>query len=166
MGYLTGSAVFNEADAKEIMGHTTNGKKRKVVDLPAVVLIRKSYPLWRRMRQGKARAFKLKHLTLGGAGTDELKDQNAADDDDLNDFMDDLEEDEELRDRINLYKNPDYNAASVEAERKAADVEEEVPEIDLDMLLEDLNLDDAEAGPDEADAAGAAMDDEFDDDDL
>lgn len=172
MGYLTESAVCNDSDMKELLGETTTGKKRKKVALPAVVLVRKSYPLWRRMQQGKERAFKLKHLALGGAGSDELKAQDMAAESDLRDFMNDLEEDKEMRSQLNLYKNEKFDAAKAGEDQREAiaggDVEDELPEIDLDELLDDLNLDDADGGPDDQDTAGMDDDDddEFDDDDL
>lgn len=162
MGYLTKAAVYNDSDAKEILGETTSGKKRKVVDLPDVILIRKSYPLWRKMQKDKERSWKLKMLPIVH-GVDQMHEEDRVKEEDLRNFMDDIEEDEEFRSKFNLYKNEKYTGNTNKDNME--DVEEDKPEINIDELLDDLKLDDATAEPDAHDNMGN-IDSEFDDDDL
>lgn len=104
-------------------------------ELPDVVLVRKSYD---HMRRGGRRQWKLKQLNMD---VDELEVTNvkaAAIEKDHERFMQELEEDPELRANINMYRVK--NAAA------AMDVvsEEEVPKVSLEELLDDLTLSEAE----------------------
>lgn len=52
----------------------------------------------------------------------------------MDDFMDDLEEDKDLRQNINIYKNPDVEFES------AAEDEDGAPRISLEEMMEDLYI--------------------------
>lgn len=51
----------------------------------------------------------------------------------MDEFMDDLEEDKDLRQNINIYKNPDAGIESA-----AEDDDDEIPRISLEEMMEDL----------------------------
>lgn len=50
----------------------------------------------------------------------------------MDEFMDDLEEDKDLRQNINIYKNPDVNVES------AVEDDDDAPHISLEEMMEDL----------------------------
>lgn len=50
----------------------------------------------------------------------------------MDEFMDDLEEDKDLRQNINIYKNPDVNVES------AVEDDDDAPRISLEEMMEDL----------------------------
>lgn len=52
----------------------------------------------------------------------------------MDEFMDDLEEDKDLRQNINIYKNPDIGIESAAED----DDYEDVPRISLEEMMEDL----------------------------
>jgi len=52
----------------------------------------------------------------------------------MDEFMDDLEEDKDLRQNINIYKNPD---ADIESATENDD-EDDAPRISLEEMMEDL----------------------------
>lgn len=57
-------------------------------------------------------------------------------------FLQDLEEDSELRQNINLYKSSNAMDVDTAAEESAAEEEESFPEVGIEELLEDLTLND------------------------
>lgn len=54
---------------------------------------------------------------------------------DMDEFMDDLEEDKDLRQNINIYKNPDIGIESA-----AEDDDNDAPRISLEEMMEDLYI--------------------------
>jgi len=52
----------------------------------------------------------------------------------MDEFMDDLEEDKDLRQNINIYKNPDVNVESAVED----DDDDGAPHISLEEMMEDL----------------------------
>uniref|UniRef100_A0A383VQ78 60S ribosomal export protein NMD3 n=1 Tax=Tetradesmus obliquus TaxID=3088 RepID=A0A383VQ78_TETOB len=129
--------------------------------VPDVVLVRKSYEEKRRKTRGRGgRSWKLKHLPIE-AGEDRGRNE-AAEAADRERFMEELEEDAEMRARVALYKAPAAAAAAAAGAGVAAaaavpaprgmdsdeDSEGELPQVPLDELLDDLEglgLDDDEA---------------------
>lgn len=116
-------------------------------DFCDVILVRKSYAHLR--RAGRKRAWKLQELDImmdeDGNGETEQADvtmRSARKVDtlevDRERFMEELEEDPELRGGINLYRDP--NASTAAMVEPSAD--EEVPTVPLEELLEDLTLTD------------------------
>lgn len=125
--------------------------------VPDVILVRKSYEEKRKKTRGRAaRAWKLKHLPIE-AGEDRGRNE-AAEAADRERFMEELEEDAELRSRVALYKNPAAAAAAAVApavtqpagmaeDDDDEDDDGELPQVPLDELLDDLEglgLDDDE----------------------
>lgn len=134
----------------------------KGLTLPDVVLVRKSYEERRRRRRARGdqqRAWRLKRLAVDvgeeeaaaqkaaaqqphhGRGMSSLEQEQA----DLERFMQELEEDPDMRARVALYRDPNYQAASAAAaprqQAAMSDTDEEdgdVPEVPLEELLDDL----------------------------
>lgn len=111
--------------------------KYKSLVLPEVVLVKKSYEEKRQKKRGKPRPWKLKSLqmevdTSARGRMDEQKRSG-----DLERFMDELEEDPELRANIAIYKNAAYRDQS---EMGSMTDREEPPMIPLEELLAELQL--------------------------
>ncbi|PJF18012.1 hypothetical protein PSACC_02151 [Paramicrosporidium saccamoebae] len=98
-------------------------------EIPDVILVRKSYDHLR--RSGK-RKWKLKQLAMD---VDEMEPARGTPTDrDYERFMQELEEDQEMRSAINLYRQPQTAAMDI-----ISDVEDvEVPRVSLEELLEEL----------------------------
>ena len=113
--------------------------------LPDVVLVRKSYAESRRRRKAKGyqRDWKLRGLDMEVEETGFTRQRNKAvaaqEEVQKEQFMRDLEEDPEMRSRINIYKNPDRPAAARPVLSDGED-EDEVAEVRLEEMLEDLDL--------------------------
>ena len=120
LGYLLSSSNFNN-DAWDALNNSSEASR-----IPEIILVRKTYP--ERRKKSKPRKWKLKtlakeagddHLGLGrvsagekkGRGNQGLEQQKA--EADYERFLQDLEEDKELREAVNLYK----------AQRKVKDVD-------------------------------------------
>eukprot|EP00850_Spirogloea_muscicola_P001308 SM000005S17105 [mRNA] locus=s5:238131:241092:+ [translate_table: standard] len=137
-GYDLYGANLNDAELE----------KHKALVLPDVVLVKKSYEEKRRRRRGRARPWKLKSLAMevepaapatGGRGAD-AKSRAAVD---YERFLEDLEEDSELRSKIALYKDPRFVARAADEASVATDGDgEEPPEVPLEELLLDLRIGD------------------------
>lgn len=104
--------------------------KIKQAQLPDIVLVKKIYP--EKVKRNKGRNFRLKHMRKNSAAETVTDDGN---DGDYNDFLEDLEEDPELRKNINLYKREQKPQWMAEAEEVLA------PKVGLEELLDDLVLD-------------------------
>ena len=167
LGFHLGSANFNNAEWDELVG--SGGARAERV--PEVVLVRKTYP--ERQRKRKPRNWRLKSIvkTAGGedvtdaehAGLGRAKaDPNARTsgrgmapggaaeqaraEAQYEMFLRDLEEDEEMRAGVTLYKAPgkarDPDAMDVESDAGATtdadDDEDDLPRISVDELVDEL----------------------------
>ena len=125
--------------------------------LPAVCLVRKSYP--KRNRAGR-RAFALKHLPKEESEAPPKKMDLLRSEQEMEEFLNEIEEDPEMQGKVNLYRKQNGVVASARGEAAAAassmsdsdmatggtaEVEgdegandEEFPQIDMDALLDDL----------------------------
>ena len=108
-----------------------------------VVLVRKSYKEQRqrrRQRRGKRRNFKLRRLEAEEEEEVVRKNRSRNNEVDpekeMEEFMDELEEDSDMRSRINLYKAATGQTPSV----TETDEEDEVPKVPLEELLDDMTL--------------------------
>lgn len=156
LGYEVGSAVFNDT--------LTAGHKR--LELPDFILFKKTYS---KKNRSKRRQWRLQRLNME---LDEAAAEVAAKKVSMDpiarmaaeqeDFMQDLEQDKELRQNINIYKDPtkttDAAASTMDVDTKGtapqeiqpnaededAD-DEEYPEIPIHELLDGLVIDDPEA---------------------
>ncbi|GAA5887001.1 hypothetical protein JCM5296_005220 [Sporobolomyces johnsonii] len=156
LGFYLSNSNFNN-DAFDQMDPTR---------VPEVVLVRKTYP--NRRKKSKARTWKLRSMvkhaggeSLEGAETigfgrermdAKQKSRGAAGDQnkaeaDYERFLRDIEEDEELRSTLQLFKDPNAqqkqeNAMVEDTDGEGDDDEDDFPEINVDDLLEDMeNLD-------------------------
>lgn len=140
-GYFLANSNFNNQNYDALLA----GKMK--VDLPDVVLIRKSYPYAR--KRTRNRKWKLKSLAkTEDVENNRTKMEKINAEKDLELFLRDVEEDTELRGMINLFKNEDIaendNEEMIDSEEEP---EADFPEIQMDELLEDIaemNLSDDE----------------------
>ena len=100
-------------------------------NLPSVVLIRRFYP--NQTARRRKRKWELKHLPKA-AGAEKTKAQEAKDEEEMNEFLDELERDEEYRKNVGLYKKADLDAMSVTT------IGGDEPRVRRDELLEDIDL--------------------------
>ncbi|CAI7864143.1 unnamed protein product [Closterium sp. NIES-53] len=160
MGYDLHGANLNSDDLARYSNRAT---------LPDVILVRKSYEEKRKKRRGKPRAWKLKQLDMevdggaggaaergerggGGGGGAKGRIDEERDAVDKERFLEELEEDADMRSRIAVYRDPAYVAPPaggvrggdemVDAGEEEEEEEdgEEVPEIPLEELLSDLRI--------------------------
>lgn len=112
--------------------------KYKSLQLPDVVLVRKSYEEKRKKKRGKPRAWKLKKLDME---TESVAGRSVEDRDrsDYEKFLEEVEEDPEMRSKIALYKDSNYISKPADSDTMTEG--DEIPEIPLEELLEDLTLD-------------------------
>jgi len=99
--------------------------------IPDVIITKKVYADKNTRR--KRRKWKLRHMAE--IEDDDAKTVNTTDDRDYEDFLEDLEEDPDIRERINIYKK--------QVEEVATDTEgedEEIPRVSLAEMLDDLNI--------------------------
>ncbi|KAL4447194.1 hypothetical protein ABPG77_007227 [Micractinium sp. CCAP 211/92] len=147
----------------------------KGLTLPDAVLVRKSYEEKRRRRRARGeqqRPWKLKRMAVevgeeeAGAGAPHrgrgvsVADQQAAD---MERFLEELEEDPEMRARVALYRDPGFNPAAVQQQQQAAmaDTDEDegdVPQVPLEELLEDLAALGLEEGDGDEEDDGGSVD--------
>lgn len=164
MGYDLGNAVFNET---LLQGH-------KRLELPDYVLFKRTYS---KKNRSKGRLWRLKRLNMelddsavAPPGRRVAMDPIARMAAEQEDFMQDLEQDQELRSGINLYRDPTKSQKSgnvgadagmtngtqeaFQSLARAGDEQtedcddEEYPEVPIEELLEGLDLDDDVVGDD------------------
>lgn len=114
--------------------------KYKGLNLPDVILIKKSYEEKRQRKRGKPRSWKLKSLDM------EIDDRARGDQEKTNSeyeqFLKDLEENPDMRFNISLYRNREYQPSEIASMTDG----EEVPSIPIEELLADLDLSEDEDG--------------------
>jgi nonsense-mediated mRNA decay protein 3 len=161
LGYDLQNAVYNES---LVVGH------KRALDLPDILLTKKTYS---KRDRAKKRAWRLARLNVemddGAAasaapprrGERGVLDPAAREAAEREEFLQELEQDRELRAAVNLYKDPARLAADapMAAGGVAADVDdadaddEEYPEVPIEELLEGLVLGEADAPGSPAPAA-------------
>ncbi|CAD7090471.1 unnamed protein product [Hermetia illucens] len=127
LGYNLEDANINNDDFEKL------DKER----IPDVVLVKKFYG--DKMDRVNLRNWKLKHLA--DESTDFDRKNN-----DYNEFLEDLEEDVEMRQNINIFKDPTKQIPVTVDEAESSGL----PRITLEEMLDDLVLDDVEMGEDES----------------
>ncbi len=166
LGYLLATASLNNTDADELEAKTRGG-------LPDAVLVRKVYSHEGRVKQ--APAWKLKKFEADEMEVVETRDAEK-EDRDMEEYRQQLEGDKEMRRNVNLYKTERAAAAAaLKASQQqqqggkmatapktpakgggAVDEDEEEEDdeeaLQLDELLDDLELDDPDAPPDDHEA--------------
>ncbi|KAL6503958.1 hypothetical protein OROGR_025881 [Orobanche gracilis] len=125
----------------DLFGANTNDiemDKYKGLDLPSVVLIKKSYQEKRLKNRGKPRAWKLKSLNMEVDTSDRVRDGGEKVASDYEEFKRDIEENPDLRFNLSLYRDENYQPSEV----ASATDGEDAPTVPLDELLDDLHLSD------------------------
>ncbi|KAH8276347.1 60S ribosomal export protein NMD3 [Drosophila bipectinata] len=125
MGYNTGEANINDPEFEKLSPE----------QVPDVILVRKHYDRQTRLSQ---RLWKIKHLAA--EATDERSKH------DYHEFLDDLEDHEDLRGQINIYRDSN-KTAPIDLQPGGSDV----PQINLEEMMEDMTLEcaDDEMGEEE-----------------
>ena len=139
LGYDLSTAVFNDDDLKPMkvgVGVWREGQGR---EMPDCVLVRKCYPNFRKLN--KHRNWKLRKLDMEVESNRKVN--KSKEDEEYEQFKRDLEEDEEMRKQVNIYKEEGAREIVVNEE-----VEKDAPIIPLTEMLEDLNLDEEVQGDD------------------
>jgi nonsense-mediated mRNA decay protein 3 len=138
LGYDLSKVSLNDNELEDLRGAD---------NLPEVVLVRKHFPKWRKLEQSRERLWRLKSLAKQGDGPGAMLATGAGDDEiealerDKEMFMRDLEEDPDMRARINLYKKaPAAANARARNAQLDNDVEEDTPTVDVGELLEEMSL--------------------------
>jgi len=115
-------------DLKNTNVNDDNLEKMAVDKIPDVVLVKKVYA--EKSLRVRRRKWKLKRI-------DEIHQETGSvtsDNDEYGDFLNDLEEDSELRQHINVYKDTRKTAVDQE------EADDEIPQITLAEMLDDLVL--------------------------
>jgi len=136
LGYDVANFNFNDEGIDELVRLS---KKQ----LPDLILVKKYFP--NRRKKQKPRHWQLKNLDMEAA--DLKKQERNKKDNDYEKFLQELEEDPELRSQIDLYKVPNAEQVLTEAqesmmEDEGEEEEEDFPEIKLEELMEDLKITD------------------------
>lgn len=145
LGYHLNGTNFNDPNFEAI-----EANNRYASTIPDVVLVKKHYA---RKKKNKNRNWRLKRMALeheqeaaAGGGRQQDQDRLEAD---FEMFLRDVEEDHELRNTLDLYKNKN-NAGNTagqggDAMEEDDESEDEAPKINMDELLDDfdeLNMED------------------------
>lgn len=136
MGYLLSETNFNNPEYEAIEESSTYGST-----LPDVVLVKKHFP---RRRKNRKRNWRLRRMDKDeGELLPKKADQDRMDRE-YEQFLRDVEEDEDLRGTMALYKNQRDEDEMSTAETEGDD--ENIPQVNMDELLDDfdeLKVDDA-----------------------
>lgn len=123
LGYDLAEANINNADFEKLKQDT----------IPELLLVKKYYD---KSQRKQSRNWKLKHLTEEVALDTDIEA-------DYNEFLEDLEEDPEMRQNVNIFKDAAKQSMPVDVNDMA---DPSVPRITLEEMLDDLVLDDVEMG--------------------
>lgn len=134
LGYDLTSSVFNPADIKAL-GHDGT--------TPDFFLVKKCYAV--RQRRARPRHWELKQLDKEKVGVEELstralREIEAREASQYEQFLQELEEDPELRSKLNLYKKKDAERIAQKRKEELEEDADEFPEVELCELLDDLEI--------------------------
>ncbi|KAJ5693177.1 nonsense-mediated mRNA decay protein 3 [Penicillium macrosclerotiorum] len=142
LGYHLSGTVFNDDNFEAI-----EASSKYSSTIPDVILVKKFYA---RKKKPKSRAWRLKRMAreyeeeaLAGAAMQQSRRQEQESsrlEEDLEMFLQDIEEDQELRNTLDLYKirkqNQDAQGLEDTDDNQS---EDEVPQINMDELLDDFD---------------------------
>uniref|UniRef100_A0A182N7U0 60S ribosomal export protein NMD3 n=1 Tax=Anopheles dirus TaxID=7168 RepID=A0A182N7U0_9DIPT len=120
-------------DLREANVNNSDFEKLNADTVPDVLLVKKSYD---KTVRKQSRNWKLKHLNEDVAVDTDIENE-------YNEFLEDLEEDPELRQNVNIFK--DKNKTQMPVDTNDMD-DPSVPRITLEEMLYDLVLDDQDMG--------------------
>eukprot|EP00762_Andalucia_godoyi_P001129 ANDGO_02061.mRNA.1 60S ribosomal export protein NMD3 len=152
MDYMSSAASSNAVQASNAASGSANAKNRISSRFPDIVLIRKVYP--NNAKRSKKRKWHLRRLavegtadgTIGAAGDGGLSKKSAAQydmavqraADDYEHFLQDLEEDPELRAQVRLFKNSQaIRQKDADGMSVASTFDEDLPQVPADELVEE-----------------------------
>ncbi|PYH76997.1 nonsense-mediated mRNA decay protein 3 [Aspergillus uvarum CBS 121591] len=129
LGYMITGANFNSPEFEALEESKTYASR-----IPDVVLVKKHYP---RQHKKNKRNWKLKRMAVGESELLPTDHEQSRVENDLEMFLRDVEEDEELRATLALYRNkPKDDEASVAGTEWT---DSEVPKINMEELLDDMD---------------------------
>lgn len=142
VGYDLANANFSDSNFEEAI--------HKGLNVPDVILVRKSYEEKRKTRKAKgvggSRSWKLERMAvekgdeMGTVGKSSHRGHPQHEEEqDMERFLEELEEDPEMRARVSLYKNKDVLPTQQHMADDDSDEDaQSIPEIPLEELLDDL----------------------------
>lgn len=138
MGYLMNGTQFNNNEFEAI-----ENSKQYASQIPDVVLVKKSYPRKQKAGGAAKRNWKLKRMAREESEMAPRKQDQERLERDFEMFLRDVEEDEEVRAGMQLYRNPDGTVSQRPIESEM-DMDEEsgdegLPEIPMDQLLDEFD---------------------------
>ncbi|KAF0699364.1 Aste57867_10080 [Aphanomyces stellatus] len=134
MGYDLSTSVFNDLDTKPL--------DEAGITLPDVILVRKQFL---RRVQKRSRKWKLKTIEGIEPAVPLKKADQTKQDLDYEHFLNDLEEDKEMRAKINIYKVDQDDDDDADMEDGDDDGDDRgASSIPLEELLDDMNMDEAD----------------------
>ncbi len=134
-------------------------------DLPDVVLVRRTYP--ERKKRAERRYWKLRQLAKASADKIPKKFEQERHDQEMERFLQDIEEDPELRSKFNLYSKYETEEEMKAMEARLAedaggeDLDDGFPEIKMDELVNSLQQVNLEGEHEGGFGGGDADDDEY-----
>lgn len=140
MGYLLSGTQFNNPNWEAL-----EESKKYSGTIPDVILVKKHYERTKK-KSGKGRNWKLRRMAREESEMKPRKQDQDRDEIDYEQFLQDLEQDPELRGNLNLYRNKDAAAAAAAAsEMETDDEDDDGLQIPMDQLIdemEDMGMDD------------------------
>lgn len=131
MGYLLSGSNFNNDEYEAIEASNTYSST-----IPDVVLVKKHYP---RRRKNRNRNWKLKRMNKDeGELLPKKADQDRMEQE-YEQFLRDVEEDEELRATLALYKAQNQKKADMEEMSVAETEDDQAPQVDMNELLDEFD---------------------------
>lgn len=131
MGYLLSGSNFNNEEYELIEASNTYSST-----IPDVVLVKKHYP---RRRKNRKRNWQLKRMNKDEGELLPKKSDQDRMDQEYEQFLRDVEEDEELRATLALYKSEKQRADEEMSIAETEEGEDEAPQVDMNELLDDFD---------------------------
>lgn len=130
LGYDLYAANSNDSELDKYKGFV----------LPDVILVKKSYEEKWQKKRGKPRSWKLKSLNMEIDDNVKGRDDEEKKENEYEIFLRDIEENADMRFRISLYRNKEYQPS----EMASVTDDDDAPSVPLEELLADLDLSEAE----------------------
>lgn len=132
MGYMLSGAVFNNPEFEAIeQSHTYSSR------IPDVIIVKKHYPNRRRTRK---RQWKVKRMAKDEGELLPKKTDQERMDREFEQFLQDIEQDEDFRAGVQLYKQPKRQPHPDEMSVATTDDgDDDGPQVNMDELLDDFD---------------------------
>ncbi|KAI0021538.1 NMD3-domain-containing protein [Xylariomycetidae sp. FL0641] len=132
LGYMLTGTNFNDPQFEAIEASNTYGSR-----IPDVMVVKKHYPNRRRNRK---RHWKVKRMAKDEGELLPKKADQERMDRDFEQFLRDIEEDDEFRAGVQLYKQPKRQPQADEMSMATEeDGDDDAPQVDMDELLDDFD---------------------------